>query len=158
MNERWLPILAVGLFASLIFNSVLLTVFFIGEGAPKALGQATSAGEGFLMATEQVSDQTPVCFVLNTHKPQLLVYKTDTAGQLQLTSVRDIECDFLLRDNYFPRGTVVPAQRTRPPVNDVCRAVKQAGEKEKEKEKGKKEEAKVTPPQEKEEEEEGEKK
>jgi hypothetical protein len=131
MGQRLLPSLAVALVLSLLLNLVQTAFFFLGTLVPPAYGAAGSATEGFVMATEHSSDQTPTCFVLSTQKPHLLVYKTDTAGQLQLTSARDIECDLRARDVHFPRRQAGQKYSTLPPVRDVCKAVHDLEKKEK---------------------------
>ena len=128
---------SVALHASLILNLVLVAFLLGRMGVPSAAGQTSSSGDGFVMATEHTSDQMPTCFVLSTSKPHLLVYKTDLAGQLQLTSSRDLECDLKVVDSHFPRG-VMGSLKTLPPVKDICRGVTPAGgKKEKVKEKDK---------------------
>jgi len=112
-----------GLLTSLILNFGLIAFLLGRMGVPPAAGQTASTGEDFVMGTEHTSDQMPTCFVLYTRKPHLLVYKTDLAGQLQLTSSRDIECDLLLPDNHFPRGVIGPA-KTLPPMKQICKEVR----------------------------------
>lgn len=110
------------LLASLVLNLILFAFLLGRMEIPPAAGQTSSSGEDFVMGTEHTSDQMPTCFVLYTRKPHLLVYKTDLAGQLQLTSSRDLECDLLLPDNHFPRGVISQA-KTLPPTKDICKAV-----------------------------------
>jgi hypothetical protein len=114
---------SAGLLASLILNFVLIAFLLGRMGVPPAAGQTASTGEDFVMGTEHTSDQVPTCFVLYTRKPHLLVYRTDPAGQLYLTSSRDIECDLLLPDNHFPRG-VISQSKTLPPKKEICKAVR----------------------------------
>src|SRR5262245_17076290 len=104
MRLRFTPSLV--LHASLILNLVLVAFLLGRMGVRSAAGQASSSGDGFLMATEQTSDQMPTCFVLSTRPPHLLVYKTDLAGQLRLASARDLECDLQVPDSHFPRGVM----------------------------------------------------
>ena len=126
MGPRLFPVLA---FVSLLANTVLLTVLVLERGAPPVFGQTADGGGGrFALGTEKGSDQSPICFVIaNGEKPQLLVYRVDPAGQLQLTNAREITCDLGLRDNYFPAGSTAKAGKTAPPVSAVCTAVSRTG-------------------------------
>jgi hypothetical protein len=127
MEKRWIPGFAAGLTASLLVNVVLVLFLLTGRAAAPAFGDSGSEG-GFI-----VSSSSDACFILRTQKPHLLVYKTDPAGQLQLTSSRKIECDLLLPDNFMPKGQIKGALRTLPPIREVCGAVKELEREEKKK-------------------------
>jgi len=129
--------IAVFIAVTSLTNLALVAAVLWGRPAPFALAQTSGAGGGFVLGTEHASDG-PVCFVLRGEKPHLLLYKSDSQGQLQLTSSRSIDCDLLLTDNFFARGAVKGALRTQPPVKEICAAVKELREKEqKEKDKEK---------------------
>jgi len=114
MNQR--TFLAAGLLISLALNAAVLVFFLGGRRAPQAFGQAVDSGGGYIMATEQNTDQTPVCFILRTDEPpHLVVYRLDQQGMLMLASSRDIQHDLRVPDNFFGRGKLQD-MRTRPPV------------------------------------------
>jgi hypothetical protein len=145
MAQRILPALVIGFLASVVLNLLMAVFLLEGRTLPQAFGMGTSSGGGFLMATEHGPDQMPVCFVLRTDRPHLMVYKSDVSGLLQLTSSRKIEGDLRLPDNFLGR---TPG-KTQPPVQTVSKAVKDLPpeaeaekESEKESEKGEKKEKK----------------
>ncbi len=115
---------AVLLAVSLGLNGAMMGWVWFGKSMPAAEGQSVNSGDGFIMATEQSSDQLPVCFILDTRKTHLAVYKTDPSGQLLLTSSRDIQYDLRLPDHAFPKGQVQGNLKTQPPVKEVEKAVK----------------------------------
>ncbi|MBI4587194.1 MAG: hypothetical protein HY717_24540 [Planctomycetes bacterium] len=122
---------AVLLAVSLGLNGVLAGLAWFGKSMPAAEGQSVNSGNGFIMATEQLPDQTPVCFVLDTRKAHLALYKTDISGQLLLTGIREIRYDMLLPDHHFPKGQIPPGGylSTLPPVREVEKAVRKLIEK-----------------------------
>ncbi len=124
MGPRFYPALAA---SSLIANAVLIAVLLSGRSAPPLFGQTANGGGRFILGTEKAGE-VPVCFVLDNEKPELLVYRIDPQGQLQLTNAREITCDIKLRDNFFSPQTVqkLPG-KTAPPVKAVCDAVSQGG-------------------------------
>ncbi len=140
MNQRLSSFLVVGLLVSLALNSAIVLFLLAGRSTPQAFGQAVDSGKGFIMATEQTTDQTPVCFVLKTDDPpHLNVYKLDHQGLLYLSSCRDIGYDLKVPDRYFPK-VGVQLVRTRPPVSLIREGVEEAerkAEQKEEKEKGK---------------------
>ena len=115
--KRSFPSLRACLLASLALNAVIAVAWVLPARTPPAFGQA--AGEGFILGTEKGADQSPVCFVLRTADPHLVVYRVDALGALQLVGSRDIKADLALQDRHFPQGQLTPFKTTLPRVRDV---------------------------------------
>jgi hypothetical protein len=132
MARRLLPFLAAALFAALVVDLFLAWSVLGTRQVPPAFGQTASGPGTMLLGTEKAPDQASLCFVLSADPPHLLVYRVDNGGQLYLTASRDIHCDLQLEDRHIPFGGG-SATSTRPPVRDVCNAVKPKGTKGEEK-------------------------
>ena len=137
MLRRSLPFIGVALVASLVLNFVLLAVLPGVRQAPSAFGQTSSEGGGFLLGTEKGADQAPICFVLRSDPPHLMVYRVDATGQLYLTASRKLQQDLRLEDHHFPTGK--HWANTLPPVKVIEKGLP------KEEEKGEKKAEKAAP-------------
>jgi hypothetical protein len=93
---------------SLLANTALLTVFLLQRGAAPAFGQTADGGGRFSLGTEKAADQSPICFVISDGEPQLLVYRVDPAGQLQLTNSREITWGPEAQGQLLPRRQLPP--------------------------------------------------
>jgi len=111
--------LAVVLTLSVAFNVALAAAFLASRPAREASGQTANSGAPFILGTEKSADQMPMCFVLRTQDPHMLVYRIDGTGRLQLLDSRDIACDLLIRDGHF-NFQGLAGGTTLPSVSRIC--------------------------------------
>ncbi len=130
MSHRSILLLAAVVGLSLAVDAVVAGWFLFGKSTPVAVGQTAAGANDYLMGTEKMSDQSPICFVLSQKNPaHLMTYRVDGRGMLIFMDGRDISWDAQVTDSHFGADGRGKGTRTLPSVQDVMEAVKkgQAG-------------------------------
>ncbi len=124
MRSRSTTLVVIAAVLCLTFNALATVYLLLGRPASAAAGELGPERKGtFLMATEKLPDNTPICFVWQTDKPHLCVYRVDPQGLLVLMDSRDTHCDLLCRDVHFELDGTGKGVRTLPRVVNICAAV-----------------------------------